>query len=65
MESDNLVINDEVIETEAVDEDIVDESATEEAVVEAMASMYDASESTLAVDVKKFIEELTEKGLLE
>lgn len=40
------------------------EDTTEEAIVEAMEKEYDVSKEILAADVKRYVQEFREKGLL-
>lgn len=44
---------------------LLQSETTEEKVVDTMADMYNVSRTAITADVKKFIDELTEKGLLE
>lgn len=52
-------------ETSAKIFDLLQEETTQEAVVAAMMGIYEVSEDTLAADVKKLVDELTERGLLD
>lgn len=52
-------------ETSAHIFELLKEETTEEAIVNKMMDIYDAPKDTLSADVKKFVEELSERGLLD